>query len=133
MHVCAAALHSGINLNNSSIDTSAIQIAKSSFANIPILANIIVYIDKEGNQHLDCSGHDMHIEDDLYNDGEQRMIYDEKVVGVVPEKNNFEIVYDDEAGNNYAYVDELIYREYGNYCTDILESRGIKTSVSTEP
>lgn len=132
MRVRVAALHSGINLNNSRINTSAIQKAKSSFANIPILANIIVYTDKDGNQHLDYGGHDMHIEDDLFNDGEQRMIYDEKVVGVVPEKNNFEIVHDNETDNDYAYVDALIYREYGNYCADILESRGGKTSISSE-
>ena len=82
MRVRVAALHSGINLNNSSIDTSSIQKAKSSFANILILANIIVYTDKEGNQHLDYSGHDIHIEDDPFNDGEQHMNYDEKLSGL---------------------------------------------------
>lgn len=132
MRVRIAALHSGVNLNNSDIPTDAIKSAKNSFANIPILADIVVYTDEDGNQHLDYAGHDMHLEDDAFNKDKQRIIYDEKVVGIIPESNNFEIVHDEETGNDYAYVDGLIYRDYGNYCADILEERGGTTSVSAE-
>lgn len=132
MKVRIAAMHSGKNLNQSKFSTSVIRAAKDSFANIPILANIIVTTDEDGNQHMDYGSHDMHIEDDFFNADHQRIIYDEKVVGVVPEQNNFELIRDEETGNDYAWVDALIYRDYGNYCADILESRGGSTSVSAE-
>ena len=132
MRVRIAAMHSGINRNNSSFSTNVIKAAKDTFANIPILADVQEYEDKDGNKYLDYSGHSMHIEEDAFNDENLRMIYDEKVVGVVPESNNFEIVTDDETGNDYVYVDALLYREYGNYVCDILESRDNKTDVSME-
>lgn len=132
MKVRIAVMHSGKNLNQSKFSTEVIKAAKDSFANIPILANIIVTTDEEGNQHMDYGSHDMHIEDDFFDSGNQRIIYDEKVVGVVPEHNNFEIIQDEETENDYVWVDALIYRDYGNYCADILESRGGTTSVSAE-
>lgn len=132
MRVRIAAMHSGINRNNSRFSTETIQSAKDTFANIPILADVQEYEDEDGNKHLDYSGHSMHVEDDIFKEGECRMIYDEKVVGIVPETNNFEIVYDEETGNDYVYVDALLYREYGNYVCDILESRDNKTDVSME-
>ncbi|MCQ2148368.1 MAG: hypothetical protein MJZ16_12785, partial [Bacteroidales bacterium] len=49
-----------------------------------------------------------------------------------PEQNNFELVYDSENDKYYAYVDALLYRDYGNYVCDILESRGNRTDVSME-
>ena len=127
-----AVMHSGINRNNSSFSKKSMEKAKDTFANIPILANVTVHRDKNGNEYLDYSGHDMHLEDDLYNDGEQRMIYDEKIVGIVPETNNFEILKDDETGEYYIFVDALLYRDYGNYCVDVLEERGGTTDVSME-
>lgn len=131
MRVRIAAMHSGKNLNNSKFKTSVIKAAKNTFANIPILANIIITTDEDGNQHMDYGSHDMHVEEDFFT-GDERIIYDEKVVGVVPENNNFEIIQDETTGNDYVWVDALIYRDYGNYCADILESRGGTTSVSAE-
>lgn len=127
-----AAMHSGINRNNSRFSTECIKNAKSTFSNIPILADIIEYEDENGNKVLDYSGHSMHIEEDAMDNSKDRIVYDEKVVGVIPETNNFEIIKDEETGNDYAYVDALLYRDYGNYCVDILESRGGKTDVSME-
>lgn len=132
MKVRVAVMHSGENLNRSSFTTSVIKDAKDTFANIPILANTIEYTDEDGNTVLDYGGHDMHLEEDKFKDGEYRIVYDEKVVGVVPETNNFEIVTDSESGKDFVYVDALIYREYGNYCADILEARNGSTSVSAE-
>ena len=132
MKVRIKAIHDKENLNKSDFLTSSLSKAKDSFANIPILANIITYTDEDGNEHMDYSSHDMHKEPDAFNDGEKRVIYDEKVVGVVPENCNFEIIHDDELDKDFVWVDALIYRDYGNYCADILEERGGTTSVSAE-
>ena len=127
-----AVMHSGENLNHSSFSTDVIRKAKESFKNIPILANVVSYTDENNVEHLDFGGHDAYIEEDKFNEGQYRMIYLEKVVGIVPETNNFEIVYDDESGKDFAYVDALLYKEYSNYVTDILEARGGSVSVSAE-
>ena len=94
MRVRIAVMHSGENLNKSSFSTKVIKDAKDTFANIPVLANVIKYTDENGDEHFDYNGHDAHIEEDAFNEGEYRLIYDEKVVGTVPESNNFEIVHD---------------------------------------
>lgn len=132
MKVRITAMHSGINRNNSRFDIKVIKDAKDTFSNIPILAEVKEFTDKDGNKHLDYTSHAMHIEEDAFNEGESRIIYDEAVVGIVPETNNFEIIHDDETGNDYVLVDALLFREYGNYCCDILEERGGKTDVSAE-
>ena len=132
MKVRVAVMHSGENLNHSFFSTKVIEDAKDSFANIPILANISKIIDEDGNERIDFNGHDAHIEEDAFNEGEYKVIYDESVVGIIPETNSFEIVHDDETDNDYVYVDGLIYREYGNYAADIIESRGGTTDVSAE-
>lgn len=132
MRVRIAVMHSGENRNKSSFDTKVIKAAKDTFANIPILANVITYTDKDGNTVVDYGGHDMHIEQDAFDESKTRLIYDERVVGVIPENNNFEIVHDDESDRDYVYVDGLLYREYGNYACDVLESRNNRTDVSAE-
>ena len=132
MKVRIAVMHSGENLNHSSFSTKVIKDAKDTFSDIPILANIVKYTDADGVEQLDYSGHDAHIEEDAFNKGEYRLIYDEKVCGHVPTNCNFEIVHDDESDKDFVYVDAYLYREYGNYCCDILESRGNKTDVSAE-
>ena len=132
MRVRIAVMHNGVNLNKSSFSTNVIRDAKDTFANIPILANVILYTDEDGNEHLDYGGHDAHIEEDAFNEGQYKLIYDERIVGTIPETNNFEIVHDDDTDRDYVYVDGYIYREYGNYASDILEARGGKTDVSAE-
>lgn len=127
-----AAMHSGKNRNNSVFNTSVIKAAQDTFKNIPILAEVRKYSDKDGNEYLDYGTHAMHIEEDFYDKDELRMIYDERVVGIVPESNDFEIVHDDDTGNDYVYVTALLLRDYGNYVCDILEERGGKTDVSME-
>lgn len=132
MKVRIAAMHSGINRNKSRFSKECIEAAKDTFSYIPVLAEVQEYDDEDGNKYLDYSGHAMHIEKDAFNNEYDRIIYDERVVGVVPENNNFELVYDEETGNHYVYIDALLYRDYGNYVCDILESRGNKTDVSME-
>lgn len=132
MRVRVAAMHTGINRNNSRFSKECIEKAKDTFANIPILADVQMFTDENGKQVIDYRGHSMHIEDDAFNENEKRMIYDEKVVGLVPETNNFELIYDEESKEYYVWVDALLYREYGNYACDVLESRGGMTDVSME-
>lgn len=132
VRVRVAVMHTGENLNHSSFSLETIKNAKESFSNIPILANVVSYIDEDGNEHLDYGGHDMYIEEDKFHEGEYKTLYLEKVVGVIPETNNFEIVHNDEYDNDFVYVDALLYKEYGGYVTDILEARNGKTSVSAE-
>lgn len=132
MRVRVAVMHSGENLNHSSFSTDVIRAAKDTFGDIPVLANIVKYVDKNGEEHLDYAGHDAHIEEDAFHEGEYKLIYDEKVVGHVPTQCNFEIVHDDDTDRDYVYVDAYLYREYGNYACDILEARGGKTDISAE-
>lgn len=127
-----AAMHSGKNRNNSVFDLKVIKAAKDTFANIPILAEVREHEDKDGNKYLDYTTHAMHLEEDYYNKDELRVIYDEKIVGLVPESNDFEIVHDEETGNDYVYVTAFLLRDYGNYVCDILEQRGGQTDVSME-
>lgn len=132
MRVKIAVMHSGENLNKSFLSTKTIKNAKNTFKNVPILANVITKIDEKGNEYLDYGSHDMHKEADQFNKGKTRTIYDEKVVGIIPEQNDFEIVHDNERDVDFAVVTGLIYRLYGNYVADILEERGGETSVSCE-
>lgn len=132
MKVRVTAMHSGINRNGSKFSLDVIKEAKDTFANIPILAEVTEHTDKDGNKYLDYTTHAMHVEEDVFNEDNFRIIYDEKVVGIVPESNNFEIVHDDETNNDYVVVDALLFRDYGNYCCDILESRNGRTDVSAE-
>ena len=127
-----AAMHTGINRNKSRFSKKTVEKAKDTFKNIPILADIVKITNEDGTVTYDYQTHGMHEEDDAFNEGQKRIIYDEKIVGVVPETNNFELVYDDETQNWYAYVDAFLYRDYGNYACDILEQRGNKTDVSME-
>lgn len=127
-----AAMHTGINRNKSRFSKKTVEKAKDTFKNIPILADIVKITNEDGTVTYDYQTHGMHEEDDAFNERQKRIIYDEKIVGVVPETNNFELVYDDETQNWYAYVDAFLYRDYGNYACDILEKRGNKTDVSME-
>lgn len=127
-----AAMHTGINRNKSRFSKKVIEKAKDTFKNIPVLADIIKIENEDGTVSYDYRTHGMHEEDDAFNEGQKRVIYDEKIVGIVPETNNFELIYDDETKNWYAYVDAFLYRDYGNYACDILEKRGNKTDVSME-
>ena len=105
--------------------------AKDKFANVPILANVIVTKDKEGNEVLDFGSHDFHVEEDKFSEGEGKLIYDEAVVGIVPESNDVEIRYTDE-GHAILSLTGYIFKDYSNYVADILKERDGETSVSAE-
>ena len=106
--------------------------SKDTFFNIPILANVVVIKDKDGNETLDYGGHDWHVESDQFNEGEDRIIYDEKVVGIIDENTEFELVENGDDDNIDLFVTGFIFKDYGGYAVDILKSRNGETSVSAE-
>lgn len=109
----------------------ALEKAKDSLANIPVLAHVVTKKDEDGNEVLDYGAHDFHVEDDKLKDGEQKLIYDEVPVGVIPESNDLEI-WDNDAGNAVLSATAYLYRDYGNYVCSILEERDGHTDVSAE-
>lgn len=123
-------MHSGLNRNNSYFEKEVIDKAQDSFKNIPILADVQPTGDED--LPLDYTAHTMHVEDDAFNEGKQKIIYDEKVVGVIPEMNDYELILNEETGNYEVFATGLLYRDYGNYVCDILEKRGGETKVSME-
>ena len=82
-------MHTGINRNKSRFSKKTVEKAKDTFKNIPILADIVKITNEDGTVTYDYQTHGMHEEDDAFNEGQKRIIYDEKIVGVVPETNNF--------------------------------------------
>lgn len=118
-------MHSGKNYNGSSFSLDSISEAKESLANTPILANVI---EKEDGT-LDFGSHDLTIEENKLKEGEYKIIYQEKVVGVVPETNNYELV--EKEGKTYVTCDSYVYRDYSNYVEDLLEKQD-SYSVSME-
>lgn len=127
-----AVMHSGLNRNKSFFSKETIENAKDSFDYIPILADVQELIDDEGNSYLDYTGHSMHQEQDAFDEEKTRIIYDERIVGIVTDQNDFELVYVEEEDVYMVYVTALLYRSYGNYVCDILKSRDGKTEVSAE-
>lgn len=125
-------MHNGKNPNNSNFEDEAIDFAKSTLQNIFILANVVETEDGV----LDFGAHDFHIESNKMDDGDTpyKMIYDELPIGIIPETNNYEYVYDEEMDRNYVWVDALIVRGYSNYAEDIIkryieEEKDIKISM----
>lgn len=123
-------MHSGLNRNQSYFDKDVIEKAKDSFKLIPILADVQPTDNEE--LPLDYTAHSMHIEKDAFDESNYKLMYDEKVVGVIPEQNDYELILNEETGNYEVFVTGLLYREYGNYVCDILEKRGGETKVSME-
>lgn len=95
------AAHTGLNLNQSSIDIDVMNRALPSLKNRPILG----YIHEVGGQPQ-FEGHEMHV------DLNGNVVYDEHPIGIIPETNNAKIVYDEEAGKSYVEADGYIFDEY---------------------
>lgn len=121
LRICV--MHDGKNKNNTSFDVAGMEKAGPTIANIPILANVV--FDENGNP--DFGGHDMTLVKG--DDNKYRIIYKETPIGVVPENNNYEIVF--ENGRNYAYVDAYVWRGYSNYAEDLILKNGT-TDISME-
>ncbi len=110
-------MHDGINLNKSKFDMDAIEKAKDTIANIPILAYI--KYDEDGNK--DFTEHEIIIDDN-------GVKYLEQPVGIVPEDNNYH--YEKIDGRTYVVVDAYIWKVYAQDAVDILtKNKGAKISM----
>lgn len=117
-------MHSGLNLNNSYFGNEAIEKAKSTLANIPILAFIK---QEDGNSNEDFAGHEFEIkitQDDM------KFVYLGRPIGIVPETNNYSIE-TDEDGRSFVVVDGYVWKDYANSALDIINRDEVK-KVSME-
>ena len=116
-------MHDKKNLNKSNFEMEAIESAKESIKNIPILG----YIRKiDGTDSKDFSGHEIELS---IKNGEIKFTYLERPIGVIPETNEYEYVEID--GKTYVQVIGYIWREYLNEGYEILQENPNK-SVSME-
>ena len=118
-------MHDGANVNGSRFTVESMRDAEESIKNVPILANVV--FDADGKP--DFGAHDRVIVKDAMNDSQYRILYKEAPVGVIPEKNHYEI--EEFDGRHYVYADGYIWRGYSNYAADLLEENG-GTDISME-
>ncbi len=116
-------MHDKKNLNKSNFEMESIESARESIKNIPILG----YIRKiDGSDSKDFSAHEMELS---IKNGELKIVYLERPIGVIPETNNYEYV--EVNGKTYVKVIGYIWREYLNEGYEILQENPNK-SVSME-
>ena len=113
------ACHTGENVNKCNISDEDMNAALPSLINKPILG--FIYKDDDGEYQF--RSHDMHKED-----GE--IVYDEIIVGYLPESCNPQIKFDEEKKKNFVEVDGYIVEKYTK-AADILRREG-KCQVSVE-
>jgi len=116
-------MHDGLNLNNSTFFEEAINDAKESLKNKPILG----YIKKvDGTDQKDFAGHEIEIS---FGEDGVKVIYLERPLGVVPESNNYAI--QEEDNKKYVTCRGYLWKEYLNQGYEILKDNPNK-SVSME-
>ncbi len=116
-------MHSGLNLNNSTFFDEAIEDAKESLKNKPILG----YVKKtDGTDEQDFAGHEMEIS--IGEDG-IKVIYLERPLGLIPESNNYAIIEEDD--KKFVFCRGYLWKEYLNSGYEILKDNPNK-SVSME-
>lgn len=95
----------------------------NSIVNCPILADVQKYVDANGQEYYDFAGHTMEPMPDPEHDGETRMNYIERVVGVIPANANIELRKEYNDSREYLHTDGLIFEEHGNLTASILRRR----------
>lgn len=127
MDVTLKSCHIGLNRNGSHISEENMNKAIPSFANKPILAEIV----KDDDGNLDFGTHAIEAVED--ENGDLKYRYIEKPVGIVPESYSPRLVYDKEYDKTYLYVNGKIFKLYGNETADILtEKKGTKVSIEID-
>jgi chromosome segregation ATPase len=116
-------MHSGVNPNFSHFSLDAIEKARPTLSNIPILANVVI----DENNNADFGAHDLDIEEGK--DGEMRLTYKELPVGLIPETNDYAI--EEHDGRQYVTCTGYIWRGYSNLAEEIIENKG-QTKLSME-
>lgn len=119
--------HIGLNRNGSYISEDSMNDAIPSFANKPILAEITT----NSKGELDFGTHAMEFTEN--EDGELKIHYIEKPIGIVPESCNPRLIYDEEKDKTYLWVNGFVFRYYGNESAEILErKKGTKVSIEID-
>lgn len=127
MNIHLEACHTLENLNGSFISEDDMNKALPSFHNCPILASIV----KKADDTYDFNGHDMEIIDDPFNEGEKRVNYIERCVGVIPADSQITLEKDQKTDKQFVHADGIIYTEHGNLAAEILKNRST-VDVSVE-
>ena len=109
--------HIGLNRNKCNISEDAMKSALPSFQNRPILGFIHVV-----NGEYEFYSHNRHKEND-------EVVYDEAVVGVVPESCNAQLIYDEEKEKTYCEVDGYIFEEYSKAAEILIREKECPVSV----
>jgi hypothetical protein len=118
--------HDGANVNKTSISEESYLQALPSLKNRPILG----YIHKPKGGELTFGGHNMRlVTNRMTNDGQKRMHYDERVIGVIP--SEAQVYFQEEDGKKYLIIENgLIYEDYGNEAADIIRrDKAIPVSI----
>lgn len=112
-------MHDGLNLNGSVFSKEAIENAKESIKNIPILGFIK---QQDGSDEADFGGHESEVV--LDNDG-IKFRYLGRPIGIIPaDANDYHYeIYNDKT---YVAVTGYIWTDYANEALDILEKSGEK-------
>lgn len=127
MPVTLQACHIELNRNGSFISEANMTAALPSFSNRPILGHII----QKDDGSFDFDHHNMEIVEDPWNEGEQRVNYIEKPIGIIPESCNAHLEYDEKKDKTYVIVNGYIFEDYGNGAAEIIRDKG-GTKVSVE-
>jgi lipocalin len=113
-------MHEGKNLNNSNFSMEAIESAKDTIKNIPILAFVK---ESDGEDQKDFAGHEMEL---IFKDDQFKFKYLGRPIGVIPaEDNNYH--YETIDDKNYVVVDGYVWKDYANDALDIIERDGVKS------
>lgn len=118
------ACHTDRNRNGSSISAKTMKKAFPSFKNKPILAYIHKIENEDGEMEEVFGWHAMH------EDENGDIVYDERMVGIIPESSSPSLKYDEDKQKYYVNIDGYLYEEYSN-AKSILERMG-EASVSIE-
>lgn len=124
-------MHSGENFNKSEISDDAVEEAKETISNIPILA----YIKRDDDgEAIDFDQHNVItkiVQGD--NGSEVRQFYLERPIGVVPETHNYRI--EEIDGMNHVVVDGYVWKTYANEGYDLITEsgeKGVSMEISVE-
>ena len=118
------ACHTGRNRNGSSISSKVMKNAFPTFKNKPILAYIHEIENEDGEKEEVFGWHAIHEDED------GNYIYDEQIVGVIPDSATPTLKYDDDKGKYYVNVDGYLFEEY-SHAKQILQ-KTITSAVSIE-
>jgi hypothetical protein len=112
-------MHDGLNLNGSVFSMEAMEKAKESIKNIPILAFVK---QQDGTDEADFGGHESEV---VFGDDGIKFRYLGRPIGIIPaDANDYHYeIYDNKT---FVAVTGYIWTDYANEALDILESSGEK-------